>query len=92
MMEFPPGKKTIGCKWVYKVKYNYDGSLEWYNARLVAKGYKQVEGIYFNGTFSPIVKMTTIRTLHALAATYSWDICHMDVNNASLQGDLLEEV
>lgn len=41
----PKGKKPIGCKCVYKRKYNFDGIIERYNARLVAKGYNQVEGM-----------------------------------------------
>ena len=39
----PPGKLPIGCKWVYKVKFNLDGSVERYKSRLVAKGYTQRE-------------------------------------------------
>ncbi|MCO5581736.1 hypothetical protein L7F22_035625 [Adiantum nelumboides] len=39
LVPFPEGKKSIGCKWVYKVKHNADGSISKYKARLVAKGY-----------------------------------------------------
>ena len=35
----PPEKKAIGCKWIYKIKYNADGSIEWYKVRLVAQGF-----------------------------------------------------
>lgn len=41
IVELPKGKKVIGCKWVYTLKYQADGSLERYKARLVAKGYTQ---------------------------------------------------
>jgi hypothetical protein len=48
----PQNKSAIGCKWVYKVKFQADGSVERYKARLVAKGYTQQEGIDF---FIPIL-------------------------------------
>ena len=55
-----PHKKEIGCRWIYKVKYNADGSVNCYNARLVAKGYAQTHDIYYEETFAPMVKMTTV--------------------------------
>lgn len=54
-MDLPVGKTLIGCKWVYKVKYKADGSVERHKARIVAKGFTQQEGLNYNDTFSPVV-------------------------------------
>ena len=63
MTTLPHGKSPIGCKWVYKVKFNHDGNVERFKVRLVAKGYTQKEGLDFLETFSPVAK--TVSVSHA---------------------------
>ena len=67
VVDFPKGKKTLGCKWVFTVKYNADGTLDRYKARLVAKGFTQTYGIDYSETFTPIAKLNTIRVLISIA-------------------------
>jgi len=92
LVALPKDKKAIGCKWVYKVKHNANGSMSRYKTRLVAKGYAQTYGIDYEETYSPVAKMTIVRVIITMAATKGWSLRQMDVKNVFLHGDLREEV
>ena len=85
-------KRSIGCKWVFRVKENPDGSINRYKARLVDKGVHQQAGSDVTETFSPVDTSVTVRTVLTLAVTNQWSIQQIDVNNAFLNGVLEEEV
>ena len=65
LVKFPAGKRVLQNKWVYRLKEE-DGGKKWYKARLVVKGFAQNKGIDFDEIFSPVVKMTSIRTILSL--------------------------
>ena len=85
-------KILVGCKWLFRIKRNPDGSISRYKARLVAKGYTQTPGLDFKETFAPIVKPQTIKVVLTIALASRWSLHQLDVNNAFLQGQLTEEV
>ena len=68
------GVSPVGCKWVYKKKIRADGQVKTYKAKLVAKGFKQKQGIDYDGKFSPVVMLKSIRIMLAIATYHDYEI------------------
>ncbi|GKB08731.1 ribonuclease H-like domain-containing protein [Tanacetum coccineum] len=88
----PPDANIVRSMWLFRHKYNADGTLSRYKARLVANGSTQLAGIDVDETFSPVVKPATIRTVLSLAISRHWPVHQLDVKNAFLHGSLSETV
>ena len=86
----PPHKHTIRCKWVYKIKYKFDGSTERHKESLIAKGYTQQKGLDFLDTFSLVAKLVTVKILLALPTMNRWSFVQLDVNNTFCNGDFFK--
>jgi hypothetical protein len=91
MVQRPEGKNVIGSKWIFKNKLNEQGQVIRNKARLVCKGYAQIEGLDFGETFVPIARLEAIRMFLAYACHKSFKVYQMDVKSTFLNGDLSEE-
>ncbi|KAL4310633.1 hypothetical protein GQ457_01G017150 [Hibiscus cannabinus] len=92
LVEPPEGIKPIGCKWVFKKKTYMDGNVQTYKGRLVAKGFRQIHGVDYDETLSPVAMFKSIRILLPVAAFHDYEIWQMDVKTAFLNGKLEEDV
>jgi hypothetical protein len=88
----PAGHRAICLKWVYKVKKDENGRIIKHKARLVAKGYVQRPGVDFEEVFAPVARLESVWLILALAAHRGWEVHHMDVKLAFLNGELEEVV
>jgi FtsZ-interacting cell division protein YlmF len=88
----PTNKNVIGSKWVYKNKMNEQQNIVRNKARLVCKGYAQIEGLDFDETFAPVARLEAIRMFLAYAFHKQFKVYQMDVKSYFLNGDLKEEV
>nr|GEX61645.1 zinc finger, CCHC-type [Tanacetum cinerariifolium] len=92
LSDLPLGCKYLGCKWILKKKMKVDGTVDKFKARLVIQGFRQKEGIDYFDAYAPVARISIIRLLTALAATYNLVIHQMDVKITFLHGGLKEEV
>ncbi|GKB17867.1 ribonuclease H-like domain-containing protein [Tanacetum coccineum] len=88
----PACVNMVRSMWLFKHKFHADGTLSRYNACLVANGSSQQLGVDFDETFSPVVKLVTIRTVFSLVVSRKWPIHQLNVKNDFLNGDLSEIV
>ena len=88
----PPGKRTVGHKWVFTVKYTPTGQLDKFKARLTAQGFSQVYGDDFLETFSPTMRSDSLRVLLAIAAYEDLSIRQVDVVSAYPRSKLHADV
>ncbi|CAI7747002.1 unnamed protein product [Closterium sp. NIES-53] len=87
----PPGANIVSGMWIFKVK-RPPGSPPVFKARYVARGFSQRQGVDYFQTFSPTLKMTTLRVLLHVAAQRDYELHSLDVSTAFLQGSLHEEI
>eukprot|EP00253_Pinus_taeda_P019928 PITA_19928 len=92
LVELPKDRKTVGCKWVFKLKRGVNDTEDRYKTRLVAKGFSQKPGIDFHEIFSPVVKIVSIRIVLALVVLLDLELQQLDVKTAFLHGDLDKEI
>lgn len=83
---------VISAKWIFRTKFNSNGFVNKYKARLVVKGHSQLPEVDFSDTFTPIAKFEIIRLLITLAASLGWPILHLDIISAFLNGFLQEDI
>ena len=88
----PEGQHLLTTRWIYRVKYRQDGSIDKFKARLVARGYEQILGVDYDETFSPVVRLTSIRIILALSIQHNLILHTMDVNTAFLNAPLEEDI
>ena len=92
LASLPPNRKALRCKWVFRLKPKTQNQPKTYKARLVVKGFEQQYGVDYLETFAPVVKLSSVRTLLALAVHENHYVHQMDVKTAFLNGDIEEEI
>ena len=92
LVELPPGKKTVGAKWVYRIKYDTNGEIAKFKARLMAQGFTQKKGIDFDETYAPVTRLSSVRLLLTIAAAKGYKIAQLDVDSAYLNGFIDKEI
>lgn len=90
--DLPLGRKSIGSRWVFTKKFDENGNLSRYKARLVAQGFSQIPGQDYSETFSPVMRLDTLRILCAIQTIMNLEVNQMDIKGAYLNGAITEEI
>ena len=73
-VELPEGRKALPSHWVYQIKRDGAGNVQWFKARLVSGGHHQIEGINYQATYAPTARLGHVRLALAIAAKYDLEI------------------
>src|SRR3954466_15320608 len=92
LVDLPDGRKTVENKWIFKKKTDAKGNITIYKSRLVGKGFRQIQGVDYDETFSPVANLKSVRILLAIAAFFDYEIWQMDDKTAFLNGDIEKEL
>ena len=92
LVDLPPHYKSIGNKWVFKIKHAVDGSIDSFKARVVAKGFTQIEDINYKETFYPVLRFASIHLLLALVANLDLELFQMDIKTSFLNSNIAKEI
>src|SRR3954466_1901391 len=92
LVDLPHDRKVVENKWIFKRKTDADGNVTVYKARLVVKGFRQIQGVDYDETFSPVAMLKSVRIMLAIAAYFDYEIWQMDVKTAFLNGTLTKDV
>ena len=84
LVDLPDDRQAIENKWIFKRKTDIGGNITVYKARLVVKGFRQVQGVDYDEAFSPVAMLKSVRIMLSIAAYYDYEISQMDVKTSFL--------
>jgi hypothetical protein len=88
LVDIPSDRKAIENKWIFKKKTNTDGNVTVYKARLVTKCFRQIQGVDYDETFSPVAMLKSIWILLAITAYFDYEIWHIDIKTTFLSANI----
>ena len=92
LVELPKGKKSLDTRWVFRNKQDDSGVIVRNKARLVVRGFRQIEGLDYTEVYAPVARLEAIRIFLAYASYMKFTVYQMDVKTAFLYGKVKEEI